>query len=375
MGLIGPDGEEIAARTLLLTEAEQSFAFADVPAPPVPSLLRGFSAPVKLKGVSRERLRFLAAHDTDAFVRWDSGYQYATSIMLEMIGAYQRDEELSLDGGLKDAMAAALAGADSDPAFAAEALSLPSEAFIADQMGTIDVDAVHAVRQFLRAELGRGLAGELRTVYDRLSDSGPYRIDGTSIARRALRNACLGYLAAAGSEGVGLARQQFDSASNMTDVLAALDVLAAGDAPARIAALRAFHAKWQGDDLVLDKWFAIQAASPRPQAVEDVRSLYRHPDFDLRKPNRVRALVGAFSSGNQVRFHAASGAGYRFLADAILALDPMNGQVAARLVNPFGAWRRHDAGRAALMREQMQRILGAEGLSRFTFEKVTTVLG
>jgi aminopeptidase N len=341
----------------------------------VPSLLRHFSAPVKLKGVSRERLRFLAAHDTDAFVRWDSGYQYATGLMLEMIGAYQRNETLALDAGLKDAMAATLAGADADPALAAEALSLPSEAFIADQMGTIDVDAVHAVREFLRAELGRRLAAELRAAYARLSDGGPYRIDGASIGRRALRNACLGYLAAAGSEGVALARRQFDGGSNMTDVLAALDLLAAGDTPDRTAALRAFHAKWHADELVLDKWFAIQATSPRLAAIEDVRALYRHPDFDLRKPNRVRALVGAFASGNQVRFHAASGGGYRFLADAILALDPMNGQVAARLVNPFGAWRRHDAGRAALMREQMQRVLGTAGLSRFTFEKVTTVLG
>ncbi len=375
MGLIGPDGRDIAARMLLLNDAEQRFEFAEVPAPPTPSLLRGFSAPVKLKGVARDRLRFLAAHDADPFVRWDSGYQYATGIMLDMIGAHQRGETLALDAGLEGAMAATLAGADADPAFAAEALSLPSEAFIADQMDTIDVDAIHAVREFLRGALGRRLVAALRAAYARLSDGGPYRIDGASIGRRALRNASLGYLAAAGAEGVALARRQFDGATNMTDVQAALEVLAATDTADREAALRAFHGRWRADGLVLDKWFAIQATSARTQAVEDVRGLYRHPDFDLRNPNRVRALVGAFASANQVRFHAASGAGYRFLADAIIALDPMNGQAAARLTNPFAAWRRHDAGRAALMREQMQRILGVAGLSRFTFEKVTTVLG
>ncbi len=374
-GLIGPDGRELGARMLVLTEAEQSFEFPNVATRPVASLLRGFSAPVKLKGIARDRLRFLAAHDSDTFVRWDSGYQYATGVMLEMVAAQRRDEALMLDDGLVEAMAATLAGADADPAFAAEALSLPSEAFIADQMRTIDVDAIHAVREFLRARIGRRLAGELRTAYARLADVGPYRIDGASIGRRALRNACLGYLAAGDGDGVALARKQFDNGGNMTDVLAALDVLAATDAADRVAALDAFYAKWRGDELVLDKWFVIQATSMRPQTLDEVRALYRHPDFDLRKPNRVRALVSAFSSGNQVRFHDAGGGGYQFLADAILALDPLNGQTAARLVNALGAWRRHDGDRAAMMREQMQRILDTPGLSRFTHEKVATVLG
>ncbi|HET9019199.1 MAG TPA: aminopeptidase N C-terminal domain-containing protein, partial [Acetobacteraceae bacterium] len=222
-----------------------------------------------------------------------------------------------------------------------------------------------------RRQIGTTLAGALHATYRRLTDNGPYRIDGEAIGRRALRNACLGYLAAADSTGVKLARAQFDAQANMTDVLAALDVLAATDARDREAALAAFHAKWRGDDLVLDKWFAIQAASPRPQTVEDVRALYRHPDFDLRNPNRVRALVGVFSAGNQVRFHDASGAGYRFLADAVIALDPINGQTAARLVNPLGAWRRQNAARQALMRTELERILATPKLSRGTFEKVS----
>jgi aminopeptidase N len=370
MGLIDPGGEELATRMLLLTEAEQSFEFADIPTPPVPSLLRGFSAPVKLAGLSRERLRFLAAHDTDPFTRWDSAQQYATAVMLDLVEAYRRGEALTFDAGLEQAMAAAVAGRD--PAFAAEALALPSEAVIADRISVIDVDAIHAVREFLRAEVGRRLGSSLRDTYERLEDAGEYRIDARSIGHRALRNTCLSYLGAGGD--ASLARAQFDAGRNMTDVLAALEVLAATDSPDRAAALAAFYAKWRGDDLVLDKWFAIQATSPLPRTVEDVRILYRHPDFDLGKPNRVRALAGAFSSGNQTRFHDASGAGYRFLADVIAALDPMNGQVAARLIDAFSTWRRHDAARAALMRTEMERILAAPGLSRFTEEKVSTVL-
>jgi aminopeptidase N len=376
MGLLGPDGRELpqGTRLLLLTDAEQSFVFSDVPAPPVPSLLRGYSAPVKLAGITRERLRFLAAHDTDPFVRWESGQQYATGVMLDLVASWRRNETLAFDAGLEAALSATLAGAHADPAFAAEALMLPHEDFVGDQMSTVDVDAIHAVRSFLRAEIGRCLASALREIYWRLDDSGEYRIDGSSIGRRSLRNICLGYLAAAGADGIALARTQFDAGRNMTDVLAALVALNATDAPDRAEALAAFHARWRGDDLVLDKWFAIQAISRRPQTLEEVRALYRHPDFDLRKPNRVRALIGAFAAGNQVRFHNASGAGYRFLADAIIALDPMNGQVAARLVDPLGTWRRHDAARAALMREQMQRILVQPQVSRFTHEKVSKAL-
>jgi aminopeptidase N len=157
----------------------------------------------------------------------------------------------------------------------------------------------------------------------------------------------------------------------MTDSLAALVALAHSNAPSREAALASFHTRWHGDDLVLDKWFAIQAMSPRADTIEQVKRLYRHPDFDLRNPNRVRALVGAFSNGNQVRFHDAGGAGYRFLADAVMELDPINGQVAARLVNPLGAWRRQDEGRDAKMRAELERILALPKLSRGTYEKAS----
>ena len=383
MGLLAPDGREMSTvldgataapgtRMLLLREAVQEFVFTDVSAPPVPSLLRGYSAPVKLAGMSADRLRFLATHDSDPFVRWESGQQYATATMLEMVALRQQGAASDLDAGLADAMAATLAGAEADPAFAAEALLLPSEDFVGQQMAVVDVDAVYAVRRFLRAELGTRLHAALRTAYDRLADPGPYRIDGAAIGRRALCNACLGYLVAAGD--VALAEAQFATAGNMTDTMAALAALAGTAAPARDAALAAFHARWRGDDLVLDKWFAVQATSRLPDTLARVQALARHPDFDLGNPNRVRALVGAFAHGNAVRFHDVTGAGYRFLADIAMALDPANGQLAARMVDPLGAWRRQDAGRAALMRAELERIKGLAGLSRGTFEKVSKAL-
>ena len=369
MGLLDGIGREIAARTLLFSEAEQSFVFDDVAERPVPSLLRGFSAPAKLSGVPLAQLQYLAAHDTDPFVRWESGQQYATHLLLRMAGDWRRGEAPMLEQGLTDALAATLRDADADPAFAAEALALPGEAFLADQMAVADVDAIHAVRDAARAAIGRALRGALRATYERLTDTGSYRIDGTSIGRRALRNTCLVYLAADGdADGIARAKAQFDAGQNMTDVLAALAVLSAIDCPERRAALDAFHARWHGDDLVLDKWFAIQAMSPLPDTPDAVRALAKHTDFDLRNPNRVRALVASFASGNQVRFHEPSGSGYRFVSDTIIALDPMNSQVAARLVPPLGQWRRVGPARQALMKRELQRILDAPGLSKGAYE-------
>ncbi|MGH7153098.1 MAG: DUF3458 domain-containing protein, partial [Acetobacteraceae bacterium] len=381
MGLLGQDGKDLptrlageaaaqsGTRVLLLTKAEQRFTFTDVPERPVPSLLRAFSAPVKLAGISEDQLRFLATHDSDPFVRWDSGQQHAARCLLDMVAAVQRGEQPVTDPGLIDAARATLARSAEDPALAAEALLLPSEAFLADQMTIADVDAIHAARESARIAIRVALHGELRAFHERLTDTGPYRIDGPAIGRRSLRNAALGYLVAGGDvEGVRLAKAQFDTRQNMTDVLAALSMLAATDSAERNEALAAFHASRRGDALVLDKWFAIQAVSPLPDTPRAVRVLAKHPDFDLRNPNRVRALVSSFAAGNQVRFHDPSGTGYAFLADTIIALDPANAQVAARLVSPLGQWRRVDEARQALMQAELRRILDVPGLSRNTRE-------
>jgi aminopeptidase N len=384
MGLLDGNGQELATRledeaeptagtrVLLAKDAETSFEFVDVASPPVPSLLRGFSAPVKLSGVSAERLRFLAAHDTDPFVRWDSGQQYAASVLLDMVATLQAGGQPSVDPALIEAAAAAL---DQEPAFAAEALVLPGEATLADKMSVVDPSAIHTARDLARAAIGQALADRLRATYDRLTDNGGYRIDGAAIGARSLRNTCLSYLVASGDpSALGLAKMQFDAGQNMTDVLAALGVLSAVDCAERTAALAAFYAAWRGDPLVLDKWFGIQALSPLPGTIAAVVALKQHPDFDLRNPNRVRALVSSFA-GNQVRFHDASGAGYRLYADTIIDLDPLNGQVAARMVSPLGQWRRFDAGRQALMRGELRRILDLPALSRNTFEMASKSLG
>ncbi|HVC29636.1 MAG TPA: aminopeptidase N [Steroidobacteraceae bacterium] len=381
VGLLSADGAELplrlagepaarpGTRVLLADAAETRFVFEDVPGPPVPSLLRGFSAPVRLAGLSPERLRFLATHDSDPFVRWDAGQRYAIDALLAMARSWRPGAAPSLDEGVIVAAAATLAGADADPAFAAEVLRLPSEAYLADQQQVVDPDAIHAAREAARAAIGRALHEQLRAAYDRLADSGPYRIDGAAIGRRALRNTCLAYLVAAGEpDSLRLAKSQFDRGASMTDVLAAVAALSNSDCPERAEALAQFHARWRGDALVLDKWFAIQATSALDDTLEAVRRLAAHADFDLRNPNRVRALVGSFCSGNPVRFHAAAGGGYDFLAQTILSLDPLNPQIAARLIAPLGQWRRMDTGRQEKMRAALERILHAPRLSRNTAE-------
>jgi aminopeptidase N len=383
MGLLDGNGQELATRldgepqakqgtrVLLATQAKTRFEFIDVASPPVPSLLRGFSAPVKLSGLSPDRLRFLAAHDTDPFVRWESGQQFATSSILEMVAAIQQGRQPEVDPALIEAASAAI---DQEPAFAAEALSLPGEAGLADRMTVVDVEAIHTARDMARTAIGQAIGDKLRATYEALTDTGPYTTDGPAIGRRSLRNTCLAYLVAGHVAGaVKLAKAQFDAGQNMTDVLAALSVLSAVDCDERLDALAAFYQAWRNDPLVLDKWFAIQALSPLPDTVKAVAALKSHSDFDLRNPNRIRALVSSFAA-NQVRFHDASGAGYKLYADTLIQLDPANGQVAARMVSPLGQWRRFDATRQALMRAQLQRILDLPGLSRNTFEMASKSL-
>jgi len=388
MGLLGPDGAELptrleeeaesreGTRVITLTETRESFRFVDVPAPPVPSLMRGFSAPVKLRDVPLERLKFLAINDPEPFARWEAGQQVATRVLLDRIQACRSGATPApLDPDLVTALRRILADADRDPAFAAEALNLPSETFLADQLEVVDVDAIHAARESARVELGRALSMELASAYVALADAGPYQIEGGAIGRRSLRNTCLAYLAAADAEkGAALAKAQFDARANMTDVLAALTVLVDLDRPERPAALARFYAAWSRDELVIDKWFALQARSSLPGTPNRVRELTMHPAFERKNPNRVRALVGAFAQANQLRFHDASGAGYVFLADEVITLDPINPATAARLVQPLGAWRRHDPARQALMRRQLERILATTDLSKNTYEMVSKSL-
>jgi aminopeptidase N len=392
MGLLGPNGDEMPTRlageaaardgTRLLVNgaARQTFRFVDVPAPPVPSLLRGFSAPVKLQGVPLDRLKFLAIHDTDPVARWDAGQRAATQVLLERVALWHAGQGRTaalppLDPDLVEAMRHNLAEAAHDRAFAAEALLLPGELALADEMAVVDVEAIHVVRDEARAAIATALAGEFAAAYRDLADPGPYKTDGASIGRRALRNVALGYLAAGDQrDGARLAKAQFDAQQNMTDVLAALSVLTDIDCPQRTAALDAFYAKWQDDPLVTDSWFSLQARSSLPGTTGAVKELSRHPAFNRGNPNRWRALIGVFSNANRLHFHAASGEGYEFLADEVLAIDSSNPQLAARAVQPLGQWRRFDPARQALMKAQLQRIHDTKGLSTNTFEMVSKSL-
>ncbi len=388
MGLLGPNGDELptrldgeseartGTRVLVVRGERQVFRFADVPAPPVPSLLRNFSAPVKLRGVPLDRLKFLAVHDTDPVARWDAGQQVATRMLLERVEACRGDAPMPpLDPDVVAAMRQTLADAAKDPAFAAEALALPSELNLAEEMSVIAVEAIHTARESARAEIAAALAGPLRAAYEQFAEPGPYRIDGEAIGRRALRNICLYYLTAGDRrEGAGLAKAQFDLGENMTDVLAALAVLSDIDGPEREAALDAFYRRWADDSLVIDKWFALQARSSLPGTIGRVRALTAHPAFTRANPNRVRALVGTFAQANPLHFHSSSGDGYAFLAEEVLALDKPNPTTAARLVQPLGQWRRHDAARQGLMRAALDRILATPGLSPNTYEMVAKSL-
>ncbi|HVE20428.1 MAG TPA: aminopeptidase N [Acidocella sp.] len=371
MALLDEKGAEQHAETLRLTAPEQSFVFENIAARPVPSLFRNFSAPVKLKGQGRERLAFLAAKDTDPFNRWDALQQYATIVLLEAVKRQQMGQEFALDQGLLEAIAATLRDAARDPAFAAEALLLPGESLLADAMDVVDPDAIHDVREAARKGLGLALQTEFAAAYAAFSENEAGDVSGPAMARRAMKNTALGYLSAAGDNL--RASAQFKSSANMTDRLAALANLAEVADEPRDEAFAAFYATWKGNALVLDKWFAVQARAGAPDTLARVQALTRHADFDLRNPNRVRALVGAFT-GNQAKFHAASGAGYRVLTDTIIALDTINPQIAARLVTAMGSWRRYDGARRELMKAELERILARETLSHNTYEMASKSL-
>jgi aminopeptidase N len=390
LGLLGADGGELplrlagepegaasTERVLLLEGAERRFVFEEIDERPVPSLLRDYSAPVKLR-VEREAgdLAFLMAHDRDAFNRWEAGQQLASQVLLGLADDAAAGRSLALDADFSRAFGHVLADPDLDGSLKSLALTLPDERVLGQEQSVIDVDALHAARRFAIEALTVAHRAGLAEAYEEASAAGPYTKDKPAIDARRLKNTALRYLAApADPAWVARAHRQFEEADNMTDRQAALSVLSGLAVPEREAALAAFYDAWRHDPLVLDKWFALQAVSPLPDTLERVRALYHHRDFSLRNPNRVRALVGTFAAGNPVRFHQASGEGYRFLADATLALDAMNPQVAARMVSLFSQWRRYDEVRQQGMREELERIAAAPQLSKDVFENVGRALG
>ncbi len=387
LGLLGADGRELplrladepaavgTQRVLDLRSAEQTFVFEDLPQAPVPSLLRGFCAPVRLQvDLSDTELAHLLAYDTDAFARYDAGQQLYMRVIHRLLAAHAAGEDLTLDAGLRDAVGRCLDDTAADPALVAELLTLPSEAFIAGELDVVDPAAIHTVRRFLRSALAQALREPLRARYRALAPDGAYRFEAGEVGRRRLRNLCLGYLAELDDIGPSLCLEQFEAADNMTDTAAALALLAQLDVPARERALDAFYQRWQGEALVLDRWFSVQAGSRRAQALDDVKALLQHPAYAPRNPNRVRALVGAFVHGNPLRFHAPDGSGYAFVADQVQAIDGFNPMLAARLAQALTRWRRYEPGRQALMREALERLAASPKLSKDLYEVVSKAL-
>ena len=367
MPLARPDVDE-RPELLEVTAREQVFEFLKVPEMPVPSLLRGFSAPVKLDyPYTDAELVFLMAHDSDGFNRWDAGQRLAQRLLLKLVDG--APEAMDMLAEFTHAFHRALDAAHADPALLSEVLSLPSESVIGELMEVVDVEGIHAAREQVKAHIGRNLQEDLLTHYRAMAEQGEYQVTPEAIGRRRLKNLLLGYLMASGSEeAAALCEQQYRAGHNMTDVIHALALVADGDHPARQALLDDFAARWQFDPLVMDKWFGVQARSSREDTLEKIRELEGHAAFSITNPNKVRALIGSFASANPLRFHSADGKGYTFLVDKVLQLDSINPQIAARLLRNMARWRHYDKARQEHARRQLERVAGQSGISRDVFE-------
>lgn len=370
-------GDELARGLFELADAERRITFENVPSRPIVSLLRGFSAPVRLEPAPASAdLERQLAFDDDPFNRWQAAQSLALRAIFARVDAAKRGAPAPEAPGYVAALRTLLGSADADPAFAAQALSLPSEIDLAREAGAdVDPDVHFAARMALRAEIGRALRHDAEAVFARYTDAGPYRPDAAGTGRRALRSVALDLVAAGDPEkGGALAQSLFRGATNMTDRLSALSTLALLGGATREEAFEAFYDQFAGDSLVLDKWFSLQATIPEPATTQRVIRLMSHPDFSLTNPNRLRALIGAFANANLTCFHALDGSGYDLLTKVVLDVDPKNPQVAARLLSSLRAWRTLEPRRRAIVEARLRDIVGREGLSADTRDIATRAL-
>jgi aminopeptidase N len=400
LGLVLPDGRDAplklaceaeacgTTRVLSLTEPTQTFVFEDIPAAPVASLLRDFSAPVQLEFEQTDaELAHLMAHDSDAFNRWEAGQRLATRVLLAGVAKGGTGSDWIPDAFVAACGRVLDAGLAGDPALAAEALNLPAEAVLAEAVVAlgqpIDPEAIHAARVAMRRHLAVRLRNQFEAAWTALAaaltSAAAYAPDGAQVGQRALRNTCLGYLAESDAEYLQTAvvprlTAQLAAGGNMTDEMAALATLANLGLPERETALADFYTRWQNEALVIDKWFSVQATSRLPGTAARVRALMQHPAFDLKNPNRVYALIRGFCGANPRHFHAADGSGYALAADVISELQAINPQVASRIARSFDRWRQFDAGRQAHARAALERIAAIEGLPKDVAEVVGNAL-
>jgi len=389
LGLLDQQGEAYALSAatdglIVLDQVAQSLVFTQIDQRPIPSLLRDFSAPVQVHyDYSAADYAFLMQYDQDAFNRWDASQQLAIHCLLQMLEAYEKDDAYGLEPTIVDAYQAVLNNEQLDPALRAEALSLPTQSELVERSKPADPTAIFAVREFMHRTLANALRVDFERHYQALTQNGAYQIDQQSMAQRRLRNMCLHYLSYVNDDGVengiengvdqgiaALIHRQFKQANNMTDQLAALTILCELECSQREQAIKAFAEQWQDDALVMDKWFAAQASSKRPNTLATVQTLMQHPRFSLKNPNKVRALIGAFANANPINFHAEDGSGYAFIAEQVLALDSLNPQIASRLVRSLMNWQHYEPKRAELMRQALQCVAAKEDLSNDVAEIV-----
>ena len=326
--------------------------------------------------IEADDLRFLAAHDSDPFNRWQAVQSLAMTTLKANVAALRAGGPGRDDEGLMAALGAILDDPKLEPAFVALTLSPPSEADIAREIGSdVDPDAVFAARRKLRAAIGERHGAALAATYERMETSGPYRPDAEGAGRRALKNACLDLLATTEkNEAIARAFAQYQGADNMTDRMAALETLALHDRPERATALDDFYRRYATDPLIIDKWLALQAAIPESATLDRVRALTKHPAFSIANPNRIRALIGSFAQVNHTQFNRGDGLGYDFVADFVLALDPKNPQVAARLMGAFRSWRALEAKRRGRAEAALRRVAATPALSRDLHDIVARTL-
>jgi aminopeptidase N len=395
VGLVDLDGRDLAisidsqslfhdvrsngSRTavLALAKAEQQFVFKQVPEQPVPSLLRGFSAPVRVRhDYPDSELTHLMAYDSDAFNRWEAGQALAIRILLAAVENVRAQREMQVPAAFVEAMGRVISDGSRDPAFAAECLQLPGESYLAECMGVADPDAIHIARMRVVREIATKYRTRFEGAFRHFSVPGPYSPDAAASGRRSLRNAALGYVTTIDdATSRALAFLEFRRAENMTDAMAALTCLANSAGAERERALSMFHEKWKDEALVIDKWFRVQATSWLPGTLDRVKKLASHAAFDMRNPNRARALLHSFAMENPLHFHAADGSGYAWIAEQVIALDKLNPQVASRLARAFDRWKKYDEGRQAHARRALESIAAAQGLSGNVGEVVGRALG
>ncbi len=382
LGLLAEDGSELpvhidgyentgAENVLEIKESSQRIRLIDLDRKPVISILRGFSAPVKLSmDQSTEELAFLLTYDSDPFNRWEAGQQLASRIILELVERNRQGEtNTDFDHTILEAYRHILSGEWEDLCYLSLLLTLPSESYLGEKMELVDVENIFKARQAVKSTIASTFHNNFLEIYQNLQGDESGQLDPAAVGRRTLKNTCLDYLKELENEdSYKLSQRQLETANTMTDQIAALSAIINSHHPAKPQCLESFYQQWEAESLVIDKWFAIQSMSSMPGTFDTVKTLRQHPAFDINNPNRTRSLIGAFSQQNPLHFHQKDGAGYAFLADHVIELNATNPQVAARMLGAFTHWRRYDENRQRSMQEQLQRIIGTEGISRDVFE-------